>query len=268
MRPPPLLPPAEITHRHLEMRLCDLDLRLADTLFAPEIRALRAELRAVGLALRPHFYLSTEYGTIIRTGNIALLWTDGCAWGRRFARANGLRVRTAAEMLITLRHETGHAFAYVNRLYRTPRYRALFEVRGSFFGTYPDHGWAPCAEHHERFDRGEVIKIYAARHPDEDFAICFQTWLAAEIAARSGGAGRRGASREAGWRAEFADRPVILRKLEYVAEMVARLGARRQTWDRRDLDEALARERMTVGEWLRRVKEMGSYNLLPSHPVA
>ncbi|MBI3270382.1 MAG: hypothetical protein HYZ53_15340 [Planctomycetes bacterium] len=245
--------------RRLESPLCELGLSIRGTQFERHIRSLRGELAGAGIALRPTFYLSTEYGTVIRTANVALLWTDGVTWGRRLARSNGLRVRTPDEMLITLRHETGHAFSYVHRLYRTQRFRRLFGVRGHFFGTYPEAGWRPGPSEEERFRRGEVIKLYAARHPDEDFAICFQTWLAAKA--------RNGAG-DGDLQAAFADRPVILQKLQYVEEVVRAYGRRPAAWDETDLDEPFDEVLYTVAEWLRRAKDGGSYNLLPSHPVA
>jgi hypothetical protein len=233
-----------VTTALLGRRVCDLGLTLERSAFPPLIRALERELERAGISLRPRFYLSTEYGCIERTATIGVLFTDGFPATRRAARRAGVVVRGRVEMLRTLRHEAGHAFCYLHRLYATPRFRRLFGVRGSFFGTYPE-SWRPGPRARARLRRGEVAGLYAARHPDEDFAVAFQTWLADPT-----GSVRR-----------WARRPVVLEKLQYVAAMVARHGRaavrpRRVPWD-----EPIVAVTESLGAWLRRVSHGRNYQL-------
>ena len=228
----------------------NLRLSLARSTFAPLIRRANRELRTAGIAMKPHFYLSTEYGCLEGTTTIGLLWTDGFGWAQKIAKHEGIRTRSRPRVLRTLRHEIGHAFCYAHQLYRTKRFRDLFGVKGSFFGSYPEI-WEPRTEDIRKLERGEVILLYAARHPDEDFAVCFEHWMG-YVARRS-----------RGWKRHFHDRPRIVEKLDYVDEIVHSLGRRRPAIARAELDEDAREIRLTVAEWIEKVKNGTNYNLLP-----
>lgn len=235
----------------LGTRLSDLRLDLSASFFAPHRVTLERELHRAGLAMRPNFYLCTGYGCVVRTVNVGLLFTDGFPATRRIARSAGMRVRNGAEILRTLRHEAGHAFCYSHRLYDSARFRELFGVDGDFYDTYPD-SWRPSPRAQSRVRRGEIIGIYADRHADEDFALCFQTWIADPAACVL----------------PYERRPVIRRKLAYVAEMAARFGARKVPNDPGDLDEPLDSIDLTLQAWIEKIQEASDYNLFPKGPVA
>jgi hypothetical protein len=241
----------EADQRLLATRLRDLPFTMADSFFVPHLAALDRELRRAGLRLQPNFYLCTSYGCVVRTSNIGILFTDGFPATRRLARSIGLRVRNGTDILRTLRHEAGHAFCYVNRLHETPRFRELFDVTGDFYDTYPDC-WRPSHAALKRVRRGEIIGMYAHRHADEDFAVCFQTWLADP----------------AGCTHHYHRRPVILEKLAYVAETTRRLGSKIVPNDPADLDEPIGAISLTLQGWLDHVRKIGDYNLFPKGPVA
>jgi hypothetical protein len=231
--------------------VCDLGLTLARSDFRSPLRRLARELAAAGITLAPRFYLSTEYGCIERTATIGLLFTDGFAATRREARRHGVVVRDGATVLRTLRHEVGHAYCYVHRLYATPRFRRLFGVRGSFFRTYPE-SWRPGPRDRARLRRGEVAGLYAARHADEDFAVSFQVWLGDPVGCFRAHAGH----------------PPVLEKLAYVAEVVARLGRAAARPRRVPLDQPLDAVTETFGAWLRRVRRGPNYQLRARGTVA
>jgi hypothetical protein len=232
----------------VDARVCDLDLDLRRSQFAPLIVRLECELDDAGIALRPHFYLSTEYGCISGSATIGLLWTDGFREAQGLAARAGIRTRSAARILSVLRHETGHAFCYTNRLYRTARFRALFGVRGSFFETYPEP-WAPGAGARRRFARGEVISLYAARHADEDFAVSFEFWLRARHT----------------WRRRYAGKPRVLEKLAYVDAIARELGGRKTRGRAVPLDVPLHEVTDTVAGWMRSVVAAGTWTLLAKY---
>lgn len=234
----------------LATRICDLGLDLRASAFEPRLRVLHDELDRAGIRLRPRFYLSTEYGCIARTSTIGLLFTDGFAVLRRLAREHGIRVRTGRLIQRTLRHEVGHAFCYAHRLYETQGFREVFGVTGDFFGSYPDV-WRPGPADRSRVARGEVVRLYAARHPDEDFACTFETFLADP----SGGFAR------------YQSRPVIARKLAWVAEAVAQYGGRAVEPDRGDLDEPASEVQLTLAEWFEATRNGDNLNLLARRGV-
>ena len=77
----------------------------------------------------------------------------------------------AAEIMMYLRHEAGHALNYAYRLHRTPEWKQVF---GPFRRPYHDN-YRPIP-----FSRNYVRHLagwYAQKHPDEDFAETFAVWL-------------------------------------------------------------------------------------------
>ena len=235
----------------LSVPLRALRIDLASSFFAAGLAALDHELRRAGIVLRPRFYLCTGYGCVVRTANVGLLFTDAVPPLRRLARNAGLRVRSRREIRRTLRHEMGHAFCYTHRLYATRRFRDLFGVVGNFYDTYPDR-WRPTREARARVARGDLVGVYAARHADEDFAMCFQTWLA----------------NPEGCVAPYARRPRIVEKLAYVAEVAQAIGARPVASDPDDLDQPIDAANLTLGAWFKAVQRANDYNLFPKGPVA
>jgi hypothetical protein len=198
----------------------ELGLSVEGSAFAPLIRRVQRELRANGIALAPVWYLSDSYGCVVDTCNIGLKWVEAIgmvpALGRRFAHL----LRPPDRVLMTLRHELGHAFCYVHRLYRLKEFRRIFEVRGDYYGTYPDDGWHPSPADRGRFATGRYLNLHCTKHPDDDFANTFQHWLAPG----------------SDWEARHAGRDALLAKLRYVGRLVRRYGARPYKTDPRDLD--------------------------------
>ena len=75
------------------------------------------------------------------------------------------------EIMMYLRHQTGHALNYAYQLYEMPEWRQHF---GDYDKPYRDEYWpAP-------FSPDYVVHLpgwYAQKHPDEDFAETFAVWL-------------------------------------------------------------------------------------------
>jgi hypothetical protein len=214
-------------------RICDLGLSVARPPISTAVRRLHRELHAAGIRLRPFFYLSNEYGCVVRTANVGLLWVDALPQIPALWRRHRHATRDADLLIRILRHETGHAFCYVHRLWRRPDFRKLFGVRGHFFGTYPDAGWTPSAADEKRLQDGEHINVRCLKHPDEDFAITFQTFV----------------NPEEDWRRRWRHAPGVMRKLEFVEAMAAKHGPIAIRGDGRDLDMPIEEITTRVAEW-------------------
>jgi hypothetical protein len=170
---------------------------------------LRDELRLKGIAWFPDFYLGDgDFWTADRATSINVPWyfANDLLWS--LVNDNLYRY-SEADVLRTLRHETGHALGYAYELWRRPEWPAAF---GDFGAPYDDEyaidptstafveyladtGSAPCAH-------------YAQKHPDEDWAETFAEWL---------DPGSR-------WKEAYADRPGALAKLEAVELMIVGRG--------------------------------------------
>ncbi len=220
-------------HVTVDSRICDLGLRISGPPFGALKRSLERELSSRGIRLRPSFYLSNEYGCVAGTANVGVLWEDALPQRPSLHKRFRARLRDPEILPRIMRHEAGHAFCYVHRLHARRDFRDLFKVRGDFFGSYPDGGWAPGAKDEARLRRGAHINIRCLKHPDEDFAICFQTWL----------------HPEADWRVQYAAFPAILRKLDYVDRVARTCGAKPYESDPRDIDAPVESLTMTVSEW-------------------
>ena len=197
----------------------DLGLAIAGSALEPIVAALEAELRAKGLTrVRPRFYLSTEWG--VPDGTVAIAIPFYLAHPELTAeharRAGHVEGDGPADILRYLRHEMGHVVNYAYKLYET---EAWVEHFGAITQPYrEDYRPQPFSRRYVRHLPG----WYAQKHPDEDWAETFAVWLAPGH----------------DWRAEYADWPVALAKLDYCDRTMAELSGRDPlvTADEPDLD--------------------------------
>jgi hypothetical protein len=185
--------------RLLDLRLCDLDVRIEGSELEERIDRLREELDALGFAFRPHFWLSTHWFTPDGTPGIAVPFYLSHPRLKALERKQMLEVEGGTESwcMRILRHEVGHTLDNVYRLHFRRRYREVF---GSWSVPYPEF-YRP-----KPYSKSYVIHLdmwYAQAHPAEDFAETFAVWL-------------RPSSR---WRSRYRGWPA-LRKLEYMDELM------------------------------------------------
>jgi hypothetical protein len=185
-----------------------LDLRYEDTIFAQAIPVVREELRRAGLRkLNPVFYISTGYGCIAGQPIISLGFYDFHPLLKDLNEEfRGWRY-SDGDIFDLLRHECGHAFCYSYKLYRRKDFRALFDVHGNFFNTYPvrdDYDYNPWSRSYVN-PNGDH---YAQKHPDEDFAETFTVWL----------------TPRSGWKRAYQGYPLALNKLRYADRIVKEVG--------------------------------------------
>jgi putative zinc-binding metallo-peptidase len=209
-RPVPAPPPPREweswdDERLLDVRMCDLDLRIRGSFVEPFLRQLTRELRERGLRLRPHFWLSDEWFCPDGVAGTAIPFYLAHPRLARLERAQMLEVEggTPDWCLRILRHEAGHAIENAYGLRRRQRRIQLF---GKSSQEYPKD-YAP-----RPYSKSFVVNLeagYAQSHPDEDFAETFAVWLTP---------GSDWARRYAGWKA--------LRKLEYVDALMKEVAGR------------------------------------------
>jgi hypothetical protein len=220
--------------RLLEVRLCDLGLRIEGSGLETRVEDLSRELGARGMVFRPHVWLSDEWFCPDGVPGIAVPFYLAHPRLMRLEGAQMLEVEGGEPEWCRriLRHETGHALENAYRLRRRQKRRELF---GSTRQEYPDF-YAP-----RPYSKSFVIHLddwYGQSHPDEDFAETFAVWLAPD----------------SDWQARYAGWPA-LRKLEYVDELMREIGPRPPPVDDRRMPEELAGLTQTLGEHYRRKRE-------------
>jgi hypothetical protein len=211
----------------LDLRLCDLPLKIEGTVLEGRVARLYEELDGRRLAVKPHVWLSEEWFTPDEVPGFAIPFYLAHPRLSRLERKKMLEVEGGSEKecLRIMRHEAGHAIDNAFHLHGRQRYRELF---GSSSCYYPD--WYKPRPNSLDF----VLHLpawYAQAHPCEDFAETFAVWMAP---------GSR-------WRKRYKDWPA-LRKLEYVDELMRRLAGKLPPDLSREVVEPLSEIEITLRE--------------------
>ncbi len=190
----------------LDLRLCDLPVRIRGTRLEQRIEKLYREMESRSLAIRPHVWLSEEWFTPDGVGGFAIPFYLAHPRLIKLERAQMLEVEGASEgeCMRILRHEAGHA---IDNAFRLHARRGWTETFGSYRVPYPEW-YQPQPD-----SRDYVLNLdawYAQAHPAEDFAETFAVWLKD---------GARWHRQYQGWGS--------LRKLEYVDRLMIELAGRR-----------------------------------------
>jgi hypothetical protein len=212
----------------LDVRLCDLGVKLEGTWLERPIARLYEELADRNLRIRPHFWLSEEWFSPDGMPGIAIPFFLAHSRLMRLERAQMLEVEGGSFewCMKILRHETGHAIQQAFRLHRRRRWQELF---GHSTQDYPDY-YQPRPS-----SKRYVLHLYfwyAQSHPDEDFAETFAVWMGSRSTWRR---------RYKGWHA--------LRKLEYVDELMGELAGRPATVRNRRKVDPLSSIKKTLGDY-------------------
>lgn len=233
------VPPAEwetwSDEQILDLRLCDLGLRIRGSELVPRIRALYRELAARGVAhFRPYFWLSDDWYTPDGVPGIAIPFYMAHPRLARLEFAQMLEVEggTPDWCMRILRHETGHALDNAYHLRRRRRRQALFGLSSK---KYPEY-YTP-----RPYSRSFVLHLepwYAQSHPDEDFAETFAVWL----------------TPDSPWRKRYQDWPAV-KKLEYMDELLHEIGPRPPRVTTRRTVDPLPRLRKTLREHYREKRQ-------------
>lgn len=190
----------------LSTRVSNLELEPQGVL-AECIDEVTAELRARGITFVPDYYLGEDdFWTTDRAVSVNIPWylANGVLW--RLVNDH-LFEYSRAEVLMYLRHETGHAINYAFELWRRRDWTQTF---GDFRRPYRDvYNPNPWSRDYVRYLHRAGMYHYAQKHPDEDWAESFAVWL--DPSTR--------------WRRRYRDWQVALAKLEYVDRIIEVEGA-------------------------------------------
>lgn len=197
----------------LQLKLCDLPIRIENTSLQDLVRKLYAELEGRGFAFRPPCYLGDEWFS--PEGIPAIAMPFYLAHPRllqlekkMIGEAEG---EDRSEAMRLLRHECGHAVVHAFKLTGRKSWREVFGHPLKPFSDY--YRYQPYSKSYVR----NLKDFYAQSHPEEDFAETFAVWLDPEI----------------DWRVLYAGWPA-LKKLEYIDSLVPSIGRKTITVPKKD----------------------------------
>ncbi len=190
----------------LDLRVCDLGVRINGSELKPRIRQLYKELEQRGFVFRPHFWLSDEWYSPDGVPGIAIPFFLAHPRLKKLEHEFMLEVEGGAQKscMRLLRHETGHALLNAYQVHRRRDWRAHF---GNSSTKYPDT-YLP-----QPYSKRFVVHLanwYAQSHPHEDWAETFAVWL----------------QPNSDWRKRYRGWPA-LKKLEYVDDLMHEIRAQR-----------------------------------------
>ena len=189
--------------RLLDLRMCDLDLRIRGSGLEPSSARCGASCAERGLRFRPHFWLSDEWFCPDGVPGVAIPFYLAHPRLARLEQSQMLEVEggTPEWCLRILRHEVGHA---VENAYGLRRLRRRQRALRPLLAEVPRVLHAQALQQELR---AAPRPWYAQSHPDEDFAETFAVWLTP---------GSDWARRYPGWKA--------LQKLEYVDALMKEIA--------------------------------------------
>ena len=161
----------------LDLRICDLPLRIEGTWLADCIDELYRELEAKGIQFKPFCYLADEWLTPDGEPLVGIPFFLAHPALIKLERKMMLDVEggTRAWCMKLLRHETGHTINYAYKLYKRRRWQKIF---GKFSKEYNDtYRFRPYSKSFVK----HLEDYYAQYHPDEDFAETFAVWLTPDL---------------------------------------------------------------------------------------
>ncbi|MEX2185951.1 MAG: putative zinc-binding metallopeptidase [Pirellulales bacterium] len=232
------------TEKLLELRFCDLGLRLEDSPLWERVERLYDELEQREIHFRPHCWLAEEWFSPDGVPGIAIPFYLAHPRLTRLEKQQMLEAEGGNEdwCMKILRHEAGHTLDTAYRLHRRQRFREAF---GKVTDPYPEY-YQP-----KPYSRSYVLHLdlwYAQSHPAEDFAETFAVWL-------------RPRSR---WRSQYQEWPALA-KLEYVDELMDEIAGKSAAVRSTRHVEPIRDSRKTLAEHYAEKRQRYLYDTPPIH---
>jgi hypothetical protein len=205
------------------------------------IRArLYGELERKGIRFRPKFYLTDTWGCPDKVPVIGIpFYYANPVLSQIEDRMNG-SLEDDHELMMTFRHEAGHAINYAYRLYESPEWQVAFgrfdEPYRDFFRPHPQS--RQFVKHLYQQVGSYAGRIYAQKHPDEDFAETFAVWL----------------TPRANWREKYRNWSA-LKKLKYVDRLMKEIGPKKPLMTDGDLINPIESLNLTLLEYYNKSEE-------------
>jgi hypothetical protein len=190
----------------LNVRICDLGVRIEGSELEKRVREFHDELAARGVSLRPDCYLGDEWFSPAGVPAIAIPFYLAHPRLKTLELHQMMEVEggTAEWCQMLLRHECGHAIDHAYRFSSCKEWQRVF---GNPAAEYTPETYTP-RPHSKSFVR-HLPNWYAQAHPDEDFAETFAVWLATPP--------DEWRQKYRGWKA--------VEKLEHVNDLMAKVAA-------------------------------------------
>jgi hypothetical protein len=189
----------------LQMRICDLKLKIPGTELESRIQKFYGELAAKGISFTPLCYLGDEWFCPAGCATIAIPFYLAHPRLKKLEEKMMMEVEggTEAWCMRLLRHEMGHVLNHIYLLEKEKPWQKLFGP--------------PSLEYSESFRARPYSKRfvrhldgwYAQSHPEEDFAETVAIWLTPDL----------------DWKQQYKDWKA-LEKLEYVDSLMAKLAGK------------------------------------------
>ena len=189
----------------LQMRICDLKLKIPGTELESRIDKFYAELAAKGIAVKPLCYLGDEWFCPEGSTTIAIPFYLAHPRLKKLEEKMMMEVEGGTESwcMRLLRHEMGHVLNHAYLLEKDRQWQKMFGP------TSLEYSESFRAQPYSRRFVRHLEGYYAQSHPEEDFAETVAIWLTPDLDWRQ---------QYRGWKA--------LEKLEYVDQLMHKLAGK------------------------------------------
>jgi hypothetical protein len=159
--------------------LNSLNLKIEGSMLGKVIERLFSEMERKKIIFRPKFYLTDTWGCPNKVPVVGIPFYYADPTLSEIEDELHGDLEDEQELMMSLRHETGHAINYAYRLYETSEWQEIF---GNFTEPYrdfflPNPRSREFVKHLHQQVGPFAGRIYAQKHPDEDFAETFAVWL-------------------------------------------------------------------------------------------
>ncbi len=212
----------------LNLRFCDLPVKVGGTLLTKCLKRLKRELKDKNLNFYPHVWLSDEWFAADGVPGFAIPFYLAHPRLIKLEKKFMLEAEGSSEVdcMKILRHETAHA---LDTAYRLRYLKGFRETFGKVSKKYPE-SYTPKPN-----SRKFVLHLddwYAQAHPLEDFAESFAVWL-------------RPNSK---WQKIYAGWPA-LKKLQYIEDLMTSLIGKRPINKIRKEVDPLSKQKKTLRQY-------------------
>jgi hypothetical protein len=192
--------------------LSEMNLKIEGSNLEKLISRLYSELEHRGMRFKPRFYLTDTWGCPNKVPLIGIpFYYANSVLSQIEDRMNG-DLEDEHKLMKTLRHEAGHAINYGYRLYSLKEWQETFgrfdQPYRDFF--HPNPQSREFVKHLYQQVGSYAGRIYAQKHPDEDFAETFAVWL----------------TPRSKWRGKYRNWGA-LKKLRFVDQLMREIGPKK-----------------------------------------